>query len=302
MSSSMTTSVYRAERLGRETFLTYVAYVLPGFLLYLVFFVTPLLLGVYYSLFDWNGFSKDMEFIGLGNFAKALTNRKFRNAIFFNIRYSVMLIVCVLVLAMLLALALNRQFKCRTLVRSVFFFPATLSMLTVSLIFNEVFFRALPALGEMIDIAALQSNLLSSKSTAMFGILFVHIWQGVAIPTVLLMSALQTVPSAILESSAIDGATPWQQFWQIIVPFLLPTVSVIMVLLLRDGLMVFDYIYGMTQGGPGGATRSITLLIYQQGFEEMKFSYAIAESLLIAVILMALSMVQIKATQTKQIE
>lgn len=115
------------------------------------------------------------------------------------------------------------------------------------------------------------------------------------------MAGLQTIPAEILESSAIDGATPWQQFRHIMFPFLLPTVSVIMVLLLRDGLMVFDYIFGLTEGGPGGATRSITMLIYQQGFEEMKFSYAIAESLLIALALMALSMIQIKVSQRKQV-
>ena len=289
------------QRLGREKYLNYLAYALPGFLLYLVFFVTPLFMGVYYSLFDWNGFSKNYNFNGIANFTKALGNIKFRKALLFNLRYSVMLIVCVLVLAMALALALNRQFRMRTFVRAAFFFPATLSMLTVSLIFNEIYYRALPALGEMLGWPALQSNILSSKSTAIYGVLFTHIWQGVAIPTVLLMAGLQTIPAEILESSAIDGATPWQQFRHIMFPFLLPTVSVIMVLLLRDGLMVFDYIFGLTEGGPGGATRSITMLIYQQGFEEMKFSYAIAESLLIALALMALSMIQIKVSQRKQV-
>ena len=299
----MTTRINPAagQQLGREKYLTYLAYALPGFLLYLVFFVTPLFMGVYYSLFDWNGFSKNYNFIGIANFTKALGNIKFRKALLFNLRYSVMLIVCVLVLAMALALALNRQFRMRTFVRAAFFFPATLSMLTVSLIFNEIYYRALPALGEMLGWPALQSNILSSKSTAIYGVLFTHIWQGVAIPTVLLMAGLQTIPAEILESSAIDGATPWQQFRHIMFPFLLPTVSVIMVLLLRDGLMVFDYIFGLTEGGPGGATRSITMLIYQQGFEEMKFSYAIAESLLIALALMALSMIQIKVSQRKQV-
>ena len=299
----MTTRINPAagQRLGREKYLTCLAYALPGFLLYLVFFVTPLFMGVYYSLFDWNGFSKNYNFIGIANFTKALGNIKFRKALLFNLRYSVMLIVCVLVLAMALALALNRQFRMRTFVRAAFFFPATLSMLTVSLIFNEIYYRALPALGEMLGWPALQSNILSSKSTAIYGVLFTHIWQGVAIPTVLLMAGLQTIPAEILESSAIDGATPWQQFRHIMFPFLLPTVSVIMVLLLRDGLMVFDYIFGLTEGGPGGATRSITMLIYQQGFEEMKVSYAIAESLLIALALMALSMIQIKVSQRKQV-
>ena len=290
-----------APRLGREKYVTYLCYVIPGFLLYLALFVSPIILGIYYSLFDWNGYSKNMNFIGLNNYLKALKNVKFKNALLFNLKYSVILIICVLILSMILALILNKNIKCRTFFRATFFFPAVVSMLAAGLIFNEIFYRALPAIGNFFHISALQSNILSNKNTAMYGVLFVHIWQGVCIPTVLLMSALQTVPSEVLESSAIDGANKWQQFWRIIVPFLLPTISVILVLLLRDGLMVFDYIKAMTEGGPGGATRSITMLIYQQGFEENKFSLAVAESLMLSVILMGISIIQIKITQRKEV-
>lgn len=288
-------------KLGREKYSVYLMYAMPGFLLYLFFFVSPIFLGVYYSTLDWNGYSKDYSFIGLQNYVKAFSNLKFKKAILFNLRYSIMLIIVVLVLGLVLALVLNKEFKGRTLVRSVFFMPAVLSMLTVSLIFNEIYFRALPAMGDLTGISFLSKNILSNKNTAIYGILFVHVWQGVAIPTVLLMAALQTVPVDIMEASAIDGATKWQQFWMITFPFLIPTIGVIMVLLLRDGLTLFDYVYGLTEGGPGGATRTITLLIYQQGFEEWKYSFAIAESIILAVILAGVSMLQIVFTQKKQV-
>lgn len=288
-------------KLGREKFRTYMIFALPGFLLYLCFFVAPLLLGIYYSLLDWNGYSKNYNFIGLDNYAKALTDNTFRRAIFFNLKYSAMLIVLVITLSLLLSAILSKNFRFRVFVRSVFFMPAVLSMLTVSLIFSEIFYRAVPALGEMLQVTALSNNILSSKDTAIFGILMVHVWQGVAIPTVLLMSALQTVPVEIMESSLIDGASRWQQFWKITLPFLMPTLGVILVLLLRDGLTLFDYVYGLTQGGPGGATRTITLLIYQQGFEEWNFSFAIAESLILAVLLAMFSLFQMSITQRKQI-
>lgn len=288
-------------KLGREKFITYLLFSLPGFILYLCFFVAPLFLGVYYSLLDWNGYSKNYHFIGIENYIKALSSTDFRKAILFNLKYSAMLIILVIGFSLLLSVMLSKNFRFRTFVRSAFFMPAVLSMLTVSLIFSEIFYRAIPALGELLHVGALSANILSNKSTAIYGILFVHVWQGVAIPTVLLMSALQTVPSEILESSLIDGASRWQQFWKITLPFLVPTIGVILVLLLRDGLTLFDYVYGLTQGGPGGATRTITLLIYQQGFEEWNFSFAIAESLILSVILAAFSMIQIVFAQKKQI-
>ena len=287
---------------NREKYITYALYIIPGFVLYLCLFVTPLILGIYYSTFDWNGFSKKRDFIGLGNYIDALTDDRFTNAILFNLRYSVLLIISIIVISMVLALLLNKDLKARGFIRSVYFFPAVVSMLTASLIFNEIYFRAIPAVGDLLGIAALQKSILSSPSTAIYGILFVHVWQGVAIPTVLFLAGLQTIPGEILESSLIDGASKWQQFWKITIPYLLPVVSVVLVLVLRDGLMVFDYIVGLTDGGPGGATTSIVMLVYRQGFEEMKFSFAIAEALMISVVLIAVSAFQMIVINRKSIE
>ena len=287
---------------NREKYITYALYIIPGFVLYLCLFVTPLILGIYYSTFDWNGFSKKRDFIGLGNYIDALTDDRFTSAILFNLRYSILLIISIIVISMVLALLLNKDLKARGFIRSVYFFPAVVSMLTASLIFNEIYFRAIPAVGELLGIAALQKSILSSPSTAIYGILFVHVWQGVAIPTVLFLAGLQTIPGEILESSLIDGASKWQQFWKITIPYLLPVVSVVLVLVLRDGLMVFDYIVGLTDGGPGGATTSIVMLVYRQGFEEMKFSFAIAEALMISVVLIAVSAFQMIVINRKSIE
>ena len=287
---------------NREKYITYALYIIPGFVLYLCLFVTPLILGIYYSTFDWNGFSKKRDFIGLGNYIDALTDDRFTSAILFNLRYSILLIISIIVISMVLALLLNKDLKARGFIRSVYFFPAVVSMLTASLIFNEIYFRAIPAVGELLGIAALQKSVLSSPSTAIYGILFVHVWQGVAIPTVLFLAGLQTIPGEILESSLIDGASKWQQFWKITIPYLLPVVSVVLVLVLRDGLMVFDYIVGLTDGGPGGATTSIVMLVYRQGFEEMKFSFAIAEALMISVVLIAVSAFQMIVINRKSIE
>ena len=287
---------------NREKYITYALYIIPGFVLYLCLFVTPLILGIYYSTFDWNGFSKKRDFIGLGNYIDALTDDRFTSAILFNLRYSILLIISIIVISMVLALLLNKDLKARGFIRSVYFFTAVVSMLTASLIFNEIYFRAIPAVGDLLGIAALQKSVLSSPSTAIYGILFVHVWQGVAIPTVLFLAGLQTIPGEILESSLIDGASKWQQFWKITIPYLLPVVSVVLVLVLRDGLMVFDYIVGLTDGGPGGATTSIVMLVYRQGFEEMKFSFAIAEALMISVVLIAVSAFQMIVINRKSIE
>ena len=251
---------------------------------------------------DWNGISKGYNFIGFANYAKLLTDKKFGAALLFNFRYTIMLIVGVVVISVVLALLLNKEFKGRSFFRTLYFLPAVLSMITVSLVFNQVFFYVLPAIGKALGIEALSTNILASKQNAIYGVLFVHLWQGVALPTLLFLAGLQTIPTELYEAAAIDGANGWQQFKHITVAYLIPTLSVVLVLLVKQGLMVFDYVKSMTAGGPGTATQTIALLIYNNGFERNRYSYSIAQAIATGVIIALISAIQIQASNRKKVD
>ena len=280
----------------RERITTYGLFCLPGFIAYCVFLIFPILMGIYYSFMDWNGISKGYNFIGFANYAKLLTDKKFGAALLFNFRYTIMLIVGVVVISVVLALLLNKEFKGRSFFRTLYFLPAVLSMITVSLVFKQVFFYVLPAIGKALGIEALSTNILASKQNAIYGVLFVHLWQGVALPTLLFLAGLQTIPTELYEAAAIDGANGWQQFKHITVAYLIPTLSVVLVLLVKQGLMVFDYVKSMTAGGPGTATQTIALLIYNNGFERNRYSYSIAQAIATGVIIALISAIQIQAS------
>lgn len=225
----------------------------------------------------------------------------FLKSLLFNLEYSALLIVGLIALALVLALLLNSKVKGLSFFRGVYFVPAVLSMLTVGLIFNQIFYRAIPPIGQALGIGILSKNVLSNPVTAKFGVLFVHIWQGVALPTVILLAGLQTIPAELYEAASLDGATGWQQFRTITIPFLIPVLSVVLVLTLKSGLMVFDYIMSLTQGGPGGVTESIAMLIYKHGFVENKYSYSIAEAIVTGMIISAISAIQIYASNRKKV-
>ena len=286
----------------RERITTYGLFCLPGFIAYCVFLIFPILMGIYYSFMDWNGISKGYNFIGFANFAKLLTDKKFGAALLFNFRYTIMLIVGVVVISVVLALLLNKEFKGRSFFRTLYFLPAVLSMITVSLVFKQVFFYVLPAIGKALGIEALSTNILASKQNAIYGVLFVHLWQGVALPTLLFLAGLQTIPTELYEAAAIDGANGWQQFKHITVAYLIPTLSVVLVLLVKQGLMVFDYVKSMTAGGPGTATQTIALLIYNNGFERNRYSYSIAQAIATGVIIALISAIQIQASNRKKVD
>lgn len=286
----------------RERITTYGLFCLPGFIAYCVFLIFPILMGIYYSFMDWNGISKGYNFIGFANYAKLFTDKKFGAALLFNFRYTIMLIVGVVVISVVLALLLNKEFKGRSFFRTLYFLPAVLSMITVSLVFKQVFFYVLPAIGKALGIEALSTNILASKQNAIYGVLFVHLWQGVALPTLLFLAGLQTIPTELYEAAAIDGANGWQQFKHITVAYLIPTLSVVLVLLVKQGLMVFDYVKSMTAGGPGTATQTIALLIYNNGFERNRYSYSIAQAIATGVIIALISAIQIQASNRKKVD
>lgn len=289
------------DNLFRSRRVTFALFSLPGVFLYSALFILPVIMGIYYSLTDWDGISASINFVGFSNYEKVLGTKRFINAIQFNIQYTVLLTIGIVVLGVILALLLNNKVKGITFFRAAYFLPAVLSGVTVALIFNQIFYRAIPPIGQALGLDALSKNLLSSPDTAIFGILFVHIWQGVAMPTVLLLAGLQTIPPELHEAAAIDGASAFARFRYITVPFLLPVITVVTVLTVKSGIMVFDYIKSLTEGGPGRSTESVALLIYNHAFEDNRFSYAVAESVLIGLAIALISCIQIYFSNRKKV-
>ena len=276
-------------------------FTVPATVLYCIFFIYPIAIGIMYSFTDWNGLAKDFKFIGLANYIEAFTNKRFQNAVLFNIKFTILAVILVVGISLILALIFNSDIRLKSFFRGIFFFPAVLGMLVVGLIFNEIFYRVVPVIGKAMNISWLSTNILASKSTAMYGVLIVHVWLAVAMATVMLLAGLQSTPMELYEAAELDGANKWQRFRSITMPFLLPVLSVVLILQIKNGLTVYDIIVALTNGGPGGATESLSILIYNHGFKEVKFSYAIAEAIILTIVICAISFVQTSISNKKKV-
>lgn len=137
-------------------------------------------------------------------------------------------------------------------------------------------------------------------TTAFWAVLIVNLWQGCATPTVLLIAGLQSVPKDLYEAATIDGANAWQRFKAITVPFLLPIINIVIITTTKAGLTIFDYIKALTDGGPNKATRAVGLLIYNDAMQGGKFSYAVAESMILFILVAIVSFFTIKGTSNKE--
>lgn len=166
---------------------------------------------------------------------------------------------------------------------------------------DELFYRAVPAIGEMLNIEALSTSPLGNPKLAAIAIMVVNIWQGCAIPTVLFIAGLQSVPKDLLEAATIDGAGNWARFWNVIIPYLIPVLNMVIITQAKAGLTVFDYIKVMTNGGPAQSTEAVGLLIYRHAINEGKFSTSVAESMILFVIVGVVSAFSLRLTSNKQV-
>lgn len=276
-------------------------FTLPILIMYCVFFIVPLLMGMKNSFTDWSGTSADYNFIGITNYIKIFQDERFRNALVFNFKYTFLLTVATVVISLIVAVVLNQKIKARGFFRSIYFLPAILSLVTVGLIWNELFYRMIPAIGEATGWSLFQSSWLGSPKLAMYAILIVNLWQGCATPIVLLIAGLQSVPVDLYEAASIDGATAWEKFKCITIPYLIPVLNIVIVTCVKGGLTTFDYIKAMTDGGPMQSTESVGILIYNHAMQEGKFGYSVAESMILFVIIALVSIVTMRMSNSRKV-
>ncbi len=282
--------------------LIYYLFTLPALILMTVFFMYPMVDGIYYSMTNWNGISKAFDFIGFQNYFKVFSDHRIINSLSFTVTYTILLVIAVIAISMVLALMLNSNIVFKKTLRSIFLFPTILSLITVGMVFNQIFYRVIPVIGKVLNIEALSSNILANPSLAIYGILIVALWQGVALPTLLFIAGLQSVPESLLEAAKIDGANALQRFTKITFPYLIPSLTIVFILTLKNGLTVFDYIMAMTSGGPGKATESIGVLIYKYAFSELKYSYSTTVSVILFLMIMIVSVIQMKVLRKSEVE
>jgi len=168
-------------------------------------------------------------------------------------------------------------------------------------LFKQVFNYGLPAIGNALHIEFLQTSLLGTKWGAIFAAVFVLLWQGVAMPIIIVLAGLQSIPTEITEAARIDGATSTQVFWNIGLPYLLPSVSMVFILALKGGLTAFDQVFAMTGGGPNNATTSLGLLVYNYAFKNNQFGYANAIAVILFFLIVVISIIQLRVSKKFEI-
>lgn len=276
-------------------------FVLPAFALYSLFFIIPLLQTVYYSFTNWNGIARSRHFIGIENYVQIFSDQLFFNSMKFTLSYAAIYMIAINAVALSFAFMLTRAIKSKTALRAIIFTPFLFNDVTVGFLWQFLLGRFMTGLYDMTGWGIFGVSWLSNADIVLFSVIMVKMWQAVGYYMVIYIAGLQLIPTDPIEAAVIDGAKPWTMAMKIKIPLLLPTMSICVFLSLTDALHMFPLLMTLTGGGPGHASESVSLYIYNSAFNNQQMGYASAMAVFLAIIILVITYVQLRLFRTKEV-
>lgn len=266
---------------------------LPALALLVLVHYAAVAAGAVYSFTDARGFNRG-NFIGFQNYIDIVSDEKTRVAFVNTIVMAVVFVVVTSLIGLGFALMLNRGLKSRHLLRVLLFMPFVLSPLAVSYIWKFIYDPTGPLndLLTNLGLDGLTRVWLGDASTAVAAITVVMIWQNIGITMVIYLAGLANIPGELEEAAAVDGAGAGSRFWHVTLPLLRPAVAISTTLLMIQGLRVFDQVIALTNGGPFGASETLSTLVYKFSFVSGQFGYGAALSVLLTILIVVVSIIQ----------
>ena len=278
------------------------AYLSPTIILIALVMMVPLVIGISYAfqaISLMNPF--DSGWIGLENFASLYDDAKFWKSLKNTAYWTIASVFFQFFLGLGLALLLNQGFYGRRLVQALVFLPwavpTFLSALTWAWLFNPVI-GPLPHWMAAIGILSEPYNILSDPATALWGPIIANVWFGIPFFAITLLAALQSIPRELYEAAAIDGASAWQCFVKITLPFLAPMIMITVMLRAIWIANFADLIFVMTGGGPANSTQILSTYIFTTAFRKLDFGYASAIAVVLLLLLLLYAAILLRMRQS----
>lgn len=247
---------------------------LPAVIALIILVGLPMLANFVIALHDWF-IGRPPRLVWLQNFTDVLADRRFYSGIRNTLIFTGVAVPVQLVLGMAIAVLFNRELPAKGLIRTVILLPMVATPVAIALIWSLMFDPSLGVLNWFLESLGLSRSLwVADAWLALPSLIMVDVWQWTPMVALILIAALQGVPSEHYEAARIDGAGGWQVFWHITLPAVRGAVVVALILRAVDALKTFDIIYVITGGGPGTATETLNVYAFRSGFEFFRAGYA----------------------------
>lgn len=275
----------------------------PALAVFALFKLYPAVSGVFYAMTDWNGLNRSWHFVGLANFAAILQDADYWHSIWFTCKYVFVMVLAANAAALTLAVAIESRRRGKSVLRTIFYMPNMISMVIGGYMWMFIFTKVLYYMADHWGWKFLDHSWIGDPHYSFLAIILVALWGAVGYLMIIYMAALQGVPAALREAAMLDGATAPQTFWRITLPLIRHAVTICVFWTLNAGFQVFDVIYALTGGGPGRATQSAAVNIYEEAFRgNIRYGYATAKSTVLFLLVLAVTAVQLRLMKQKEQE
>lgn len=270
----------------------------PALAVIALFFAVPMAASLLLSVTDFDLYALadpgSLRFIGLANYAAVLGDPQFwsamRNTAYFVVVGGPLSIAVSLAAALLVDAKLAR---CKGFFRTVFFLPVTTTIVAVAVVWRYLYHPRFGLLNQaLVALGFAPIDWLGDPAWSMPAIILMAVWKNFGFNMIVLVAGLQGIPERLYEAAALDGAGPWRRFRSITLPMLAPTLAFVTLLTAIGYFQFFAEPYVMTQGGPAGSTRSVVLLMYEEGFRWWNLGRASAIAFLLFVVILASTLLQ----------
>lgn len=275
-----------------KRFAVVLSFLAPSLLLYGLFMLYPMIDAVRLSLFDWDGASPTMSFIGLDNYMNLLKDDVFMQSLFHNLVWVVISLTLVVIPTLVLAVLISKVKKGRLFFRAGFYLPSVISLAVVGVLWAKIYDPLMGPINVTLQKAGLGSlahNWLGEQWTVLPALVIVGTWAFYGSFLILYLAGLQNIDPSLYEAAEIDGAGPVRKFLSITIPSLRYTMNVVISMVIIYAFKGFALIWIMTQGGPFYKSEVVSTYIYKSAFGMNKVSYATAGGVLLAVIVITLT-------------
>ena len=271
-------------------------FVAPFLLLYSIILIFPLLRGLWLSLNQVDLFGAG-HFVGAGNYQRLLRDPVFGTSLVNTFEVTLMIVPALTVIALALALALNRATRSAAIFRGIFFSSAVLSVTIVTLIWRFVLAPDAGLVGDLWRSLGWDPlPFLSNEHLVLPALALTTVWWSVGFPMLLFLAGLQQIPEDMYEAAALDNASRYTTFWRITLPSLQRTFVLVIMLQTAAQLQLFGQSQLLTAGGPSGASRTAVLFLFESAFGRWELGYASAAAEILFLIILAVTLTQYWAT------
>lgn len=277
-------------------------FLLPSLCSFILVVVVPLIMGLFYSLTDWNGISQEINFIGFDNYKKILfDDPEFLDSFWFTLKYAVVEVLIVNVAAMTLALFItSKHMPFKNFFKGTFFLPNLIGGILLGFIWQFIFTKGFSSLAETFGIYFLD-NWLSTTETGFWGLIIVNSWQSIGYMMLIYTAGLMAIPEDVVEASELDGATGWKKFRHITLPLIMPSVTVGLFMNVAGAFKVYDQNLSLTAGGPYNSTQMISMNLYNTAYAYQELGRAQAKAVIFLVIVGCIAFTQLYFTKRKEV-